>query len=593
MPHLSHSSIVDTIQRQPIAPHIISIISPPSTVNALIELGRGNDSKNIMDITTAVQSVRPSDVASGLYTTQFKGKVITLTPVQRDQLNAAAKTAIKKSLGRARRDADYAKSGYEIQKKINEEHWFVSAFVVEFAGVRSKSLQLEANVLKAKASAAAAENALQANNFVEAGRRLAECEMAAKQARTLWHEYHEGIIGTGEKTVTVLEYTRDASFATLGVLAIIATGGAAAAGTGAVSTTTAFGFEVGTVSTVNVIATGAPIAATLGSVGVQVALGDKVDWTKIGIDIAVNLILSRFGGKVSNSIFTRMMGNSSVRSIGAIAFGRIFSGLITHELSTAFTASVDATYRKLKGQNVTWDQFSDELVEHLLDPKGLVVAGIMGAVVATADVKLGGARDVEKAPSKDGRPGSIKSSKELPAIETQPATKAPFRPTRAPPKAVSPKTQLNNATTTHINELKKQGFLQDRTSSDGRLSIFRHPDTGERVEIQLRQGGPSWLRPIWGRSRIESEIRDRGFMLSKPTKGEGGLIYRNNATGEEIRIMPKPDVINWDEPIEKHLNDFYYRYRSRSDKEWGPHTIWIRNKSEYRRPPTQKKLSDN
>jgi hypothetical protein len=85
------------------------------------------------------------------------------------------------------------------------------------------------------------------------------------------------------------------------------------------------------------IATGAPIVASLGTAGTQMALGYKVDWTKIGIDIAVNLVLSRFGGKLSNTIFTRMLGNSAVRSIGAIAFGTIFSSLVTHELSTAFT----------------------------------------------------------------------------------------------------------------------------------------------------------------------------------------------------------------------------------------------------------------
>jgi hypothetical protein len=44
---------------------------------------------------------------------------------------------------------------------------------------------------------------------------------------------------------------------------------------------------------------------------------------------------------------------------------------------------------------VTWDQFLSELGERLLDPKGLLAAGIMGAVVAGADVRLGGVRGVE------------------------------------------------------------------------------------------------------------------------------------------------------------------------------------------------------
>ncbi len=485
----SRSFNADAIQRQPsLAAQTIQ--QPPSgATNALFALGGGNDFQNMMDVMTAVQSVRPSDVASGLYTTAFKGKTITLTPAQRDQLNAAAKAAIKKNLGQAKRDADYAKSGYDIQKEINEKQWFVSAVVVTFAGVRSKGHQLEAEVKKAEISAAATENALQANNFLEAGRRLAECEMAAKQARTLWREYHEGIIGAGEKTVTVLEYTRDASFITLGVLAIIATGGAAAAGTGAVTTTTAFGIEVGTVSAANVIATGAPIVATLGSAGMQAALGDKVDWTRVGIDVAVNLILSRFGGKVSNTIFTRMMGNSSVRSIGAIAFGRIFSSLMTHELSTAFTTSVDATYRKLKGQNVTWDQFSDELVERLLDPKGLVVAGIMGAVVAGADVKLGGARGVEIVDKKGSplgeideiRAGVIRERKSAQGIGTiNPKTGKPFP---GSDESTWAQKQIYGKTKTRIENLK----VADATRPSGRMSEDPVQAAGSSVYPNIKE----------------------------------------------------------------------------------------------------------
>jgi hypothetical protein len=153
--------------------------------------------------------------------------------------------------------------------------------------------------------------------------------------------------------------------------------------------------EVGTASAANLIATGAPIAATIGSAVTQAALGDKVDWAKVGVDIAVSLILSRFGGKLSHGIFKSMLGSPAVRSAGDLFVGRIVSNILTHEASTAFTTSVDAVYRKLKGQNVTWDSFTDELIARLSDPKGVVVATVMGAVIAGADVKLGGARGVQ------------------------------------------------------------------------------------------------------------------------------------------------------------------------------------------------------
>ena len=72
---------------------------------------------------------------------------------------------------------------------------------------------------------------------------------------------------------------------------------------------------------------------------------------------------------------------------------------------------------------------------------------------------------------------------------------------------------------------------------------------------------------------MEAELRDRGFVLAKPTRGEGGLLYRNPTTGEEIRIMPRPSEQFRDEDIEKHLSDHYYRYRRHGSAEWEDHTL--------------------
>jgi hypothetical protein len=141
--------------------------------------------------------------------------------------------------------------------------------------------------------------------------------------------------------------------------------------------------------------------------------------------------------------------------------------------------------------------------------------------------------------------------------------------TKTPPPAPR---SLSDATTTDIANLKDEGFVFEKLSADGRTAIYRNPTTGEKAVVTLRNGGPSWLSPAWGRNRIEAELRSRGFTLLRPTRGEGGLIYRNAQTGEEIRITPRPDETFRGEPIEKHLNDAYYRYRPSRDVEWGDHT---------------------
>jgi hypothetical protein len=39
--------------------------------------------------------------------------------------------------------------------------------------------------------------------------------------------------------------------------------------------------------------------------------------------------------------------------------------------------------------------------------------------------------------------------------------------------------------------------------------------------------------------------------------------------------MPRPDRVNMDEAIEKHVNSNYYRYRTGPDQPWGPHTTIV------------------
>jgi hypothetical protein len=76
----------------------------------------------------------------------------------------------------------------------------------------------------------------------------------------------------------------------------------------------------------------------------------------------------------------------------------------------------------------------------------------------------------------------------------------------------------------------------------------------------------------WGRNRLVKELHGRGFVLSGPTKSGDGLLYKNAATGEELRIMPRPSQRYRNDAAAKHEPDYYYRYRSGPDQGWGPHT---------------------
>jgi hypothetical protein len=336
----------------------------------------------------AVEGIRP--VGDGYFETPVKGQVVRMNASQRDNLIGQATRAMQHSLRRVRDKAEDASDAFEFQRQVNEGSRVsrvVSFAVTSFAGVRGLPTQGLSAAWNAAQFVRAAEVALGTGRFVSAARSLSDAEVQAAKAARLYHEYHEGIISTAETAVAVLEHTRDASFVTLGVLAIIATGGAAAA-----PMTSAFGLEVGTATAATAISVGAPIVATTGAALTRVALGEKVDWRSVGVEVAASLVLAKFGGKLSQRFFLRLAGNPAVASMGKIAFGRAVSALLTHEYATAFSTVVEQTYRELRYKNVTWEQFTDKLIERLTDPKGYIVAGLFGAVQAGAEAKFAGTR---------------------------------------------------------------------------------------------------------------------------------------------------------------------------------------------------------
>jgi len=389
-----------TVQREPVsgATNQLATAATPASASPPAR-GHQGDTASLAEVMAAVEHVRPSGTA-GRYVTELHGRAIEMDESQRAALAATATQSLRDAAEGVRRKADAARSAYETQNQVNEASP-VSAFVVtSIAGVRGMSAEILEASRAAESLAAQATSAAGTGALTRAAQLLSLAETQAARAAQLERQYREGIISAGEGTVTALEFTRDASFVTLGVLAIIATGGAAA---GAGTTMTAFGASVATVSTANAIAIGAPAVAAGGGALMQLALGDRIDWGRVGVDVAVGIILARFGGRFSQTLFTRMVGSGAVAGVGKLAFGRIVSSLVTHEAATLFATVVDAAYRESLGDNVTWEQFVDRLADRMSDPKGLFVAVLLGAVQAGAEAELGGSRLTEITDSR-GKP---------------------------------------------------------------------------------------------------------------------------------------------------------------------------------------------
>ena len=373
----------------------------------------------------------------GSYVTTYQGRRIVMTSEQAQKVRSAAAQAMQAAVNRSRRRLDDAVGRYRAQESVNKEFWFTSHSVKAYAYIRTLGDYSDPGFAIAmqqtgfNVAAAAAQQSIQTGALVKAAGALAQADSASERTAKLVRVYVDQLIEGGESLATGLEYTRDAAFITLGVLAIVATGGAAAGAAPGVVGTGIGGLSVG--ATATTISVAAPILANVGVGLMKVADGEPVDWGSIAVDAAVQVLLARFGGKLGESVFGKVAGSAVSRTLARKAMASVVSGVATHEVGQAFSVSVQHAYSALRGQPVTWARFIDDLTTRLADPKGLFIAAAMSSIQFGAHAAVD--RHLAAATPSAGRRPVARSQTAKPA----PAPKAPA-PEHAPaaPSAAVP-----------------------------------------------------------------------------------------------------------------------------------------------------------
>ncbi|MBT1090328.1 hypothetical protein [Streptomyces sp. Tu102] len=361
--------------------------SPPVAAPAPLPVPAGGGIEALGQVMRALDAIRPT-VTGSTFETTYEGRRIVLTPAESEQVRSATREALTVALRKIRDRMDTAAARYAGQEKTNEEFPVTSRLVKSWAWLHS--IGRHENPGEAVASARAtveintamAQQALAAGLYTLALRCTAEADVASEQGHRLVAHYVGELIESGEGLVGGLEFTRNASFVTLGLLSVIATGGAAAGVAPGIIGTGVGGLSAGTTATV--ISVAAPIVAGLGEAGVRAAYGDSVDWQALAVDTAIQIIVARFGGKLQELAFGKLLGNPAAQPFVRRALGSLVAGVATHEVTQAFTVTVHTVHDLLRGRKTTWEQYLHTVTAQLTDPSGLFMAVVMSGVqVAT------------------------------------------------------------------------------------------------------------------------------------------------------------------------------------------------------------------
>jgi hypothetical protein len=246
----------------------------------------------------------------------------------------------------------------------------------QIAGAHPPSFELLAAIL---ITTRQAMQALTAGNLDEAERLVQRAQRQVVDARREWHRYRNKNIAGAESLETGLEYTRDAAFLTLAILAP----GAGAAGAW--------------------IATGAPIAAEVARTLVQVGLGDKIDWTQKVVSILINVLLARFGGPVTGRMMKGVALRLGTKTVAQQYLLKLIQSEILHVGSVFLNTAAEQALALARGEgkDVTWQKALEILVARITDPKGQIMM-LLVAAAETGATRLPVGKEAKAPESPEG-----------------------------------------------------------------------------------------------------------------------------------------------------------------------------------------------
>jgi len=106
---------------------------------------------------------------------------------------------------------------------------------------------------------------------------------------------------------------------------------------------------------------------------------------------------------------------------------------------------------------------------------------------------------------------------------------------------------------------------------EGEIRHFKNVVEAARARLaEITRDAIPNTNPSWGVNRLRKELNEMGYQLKDSTRAPG-LFYENAESGEQVRIMERPNQQFRSDPPQKHYNDYYYRYRPSRNVPYGSH----------------------
>jgi hypothetical protein len=294
------------------------------------------------NLAAVIEGIAADPANPELFWIYDRGERIPISRAQRDSLHATLHDQLASAQRRLVSDVDYAWGRYQSQREVNADYPVISTISGWLGGVHDPGAELVRRRMAALGHLGILDGYVKNGRLREAGAMLAGLEHDTQIIRVVARAFYEGYIEGAERAVTVLEITRDVSFAvaaSIGAVVAAPFVAGVVAGTGATGTL-ATGLTIAGTGTVVGTGTGL-VRGGSAALGVGLAGGTagealaalRSEGTRGFVDGFVAgaggsaaralapALATRLGGQITARVATQMIINSGATVIDSLAHG--------------------------------------------------------------------------------------------------------------------------------------------------------------------------------------------------------------------------------------------------------------------------------
>ena len=283
------------------------------------------------------------------------GRKYEINQQEADTNRKNAKAAFANAVRIIKQMASSAQDQYKDYRKTMKTGWFgtTATFVFDHVSVTDPGDAIDRLVQKSNKATDSALAASNNNSFVSAANSLIEADIAAERADKMLWKYKDGLEGSAATTVTGLKAVKTASEITLAVGGAVVTGGGTVAFAGSLGITAA-----------------GDLAPAL--------IGEKVDWKHFAFDMALSVVMKKvLPSDAMESAILDKLGTKVVEKVGEKAAKEAFAKVMTISLKAMMKKSAEAAEKKLRGKDVSWDDYTEATRNELYKQTTIEVAKLL------------------------------------------------------------------------------------------------------------------------------------------------------------------------------------------------------------------------